>query len=44
MKKQRSIRVSENLWSKAKAKASNEQMTLSEVIVDFLKEYVKDDK
>jgi macrodomain Ter protein organizer (MatP/YcbG family) len=41
MKKIRSIRVSEQLWRKAMAKAKSEGKTVSEVIVDFLKEFVK---
>lgn len=41
MKKIRSVRVSEQLWRKAHAKAQAQGMTLSEVIVDFLKEFVK---
>jgi predicted HicB family RNase H-like nuclease len=41
MKKIRSVRVSEQVWVKAKAKAKSEGKTVSELIVDFLKEYVK---
>jgi len=41
LKKIRSVRVSDQLWLKAMAKAKKNGMTLSEVIVDFLKEYVK---
>lgn len=41
MKKIRSVRVSEQLWRKAQAKAQAQGMTVSEVIVDFLKEFVK---
>jgi predicted HicB family RNase H-like nuclease len=41
MKKIRSIRVSEQLWRKAQAKACAEGKTVSEAINDFLKEYVK---
>ena len=41
MKKIRSVRVSEQLWRKAQAKAKAEGTTVSEVIVDFLKEFVK---
>jgi predicted HicB family RNase H-like nuclease len=42
MKKIRSVRVSDQLWRKAQAKARKEGKSLSEaIIVDFLKEYVK---
>lgn len=41
MKKIRSIRVSDQLWAKAKAKARSEGKTVSEVVVDYLKEFVK---
>jgi macrodomain Ter protein organizer (MatP/YcbG family) len=45
MKKIRSVRVSDQLWRKAQAKARKEGKSLSEAIVDFLKqkkkEYVK---
>jgi hypothetical protein len=41
MKKIRSVRVSDQLWAKAKAKAQSEGKTVSEVIVDYLKEFVK---
>jgi macrodomain Ter protein organizer (MatP/YcbG family) len=41
MKKIRSIRVSEQLWRRAMAKARSQDKTVSEVIVDFLKEFVK---
>jgi predicted HicB family RNase H-like nuclease len=41
MKKIRSVRVSEQLWRRAQAKAKAEGKTISEVIVDFLKEFVK---
>jgi predicted HicB family RNase H-like nuclease len=41
MKKIRSVRVSDQLWAKAKAKARAEGKSVSEVIVDFLKEFVK---
>jgi len=41
MKKNRSVRIAEQLWRKAQAKAKAEGKTASEVIVDFLKEYIK---
>jgi len=41
MKKIRSVRVADQLWRKAKAKARAEGKSLSEAINDFLKEYVK---
>ncbi len=41
MKKIRSVRVSEQLWRRAQAKAKAEGKTGSAVIVDFLKEFVK---
>jgi macrodomain Ter protein organizer (MatP/YcbG family) len=41
LKKIRSIRVSEQLWRKAQAKARSEGKTVSEAINDFLKEFVK---
>jgi predicted HicB family RNase H-like nuclease len=41
LKKIRSVRVSDQLWRKAQAKARKEGKSLSEAIVDFLKEYVK---
>jgi hypothetical protein len=41
MKKIRSVRVSDQLWRKAQAKARAEGKSLSEAINDFLKEYVK---
>ena len=40
-KKARSVRVSDQVWAKAKAKAKEQGMTVSEVIVDFLKEFIK---
>lgn len=40
-KKIRSIRVSEQVWQKAKAKARQEGTTVSELVVDFLKAYIK---
>lgn len=41
MKKIRSVRVSDSLWFKVKLKAKQEDKTVSEVIVDYLREYVK---
>lgn len=41
-KKIRSVRVSDQLWAKAKAKAKAQGKTVSEVIVDFLKGFVND--
>lgn len=40
-KKVRSVRVSDQLWARAMAKARSEGKSVSEVIVDFLKEYIK---
>jgi hypothetical protein len=41
MKKARSVRVSDSLWFKVKLKAKEEGKTVSEVIVEHLREYVK---
>lgn len=41
MKKIRSVRVSDALWTKVQAKAKQEDKTVSEVIVEHLREYVK---
>lgn len=41
MKKIRSVRVSDSLWFKVKLKAKEEERSVSEVIVDYLREYVK---
>lgn len=41
MKKIRSVRVSDSLWYKVKLKAKEEDRTVSEVIVDYLRDYVK---
>jgi predicted transcriptional regulator len=41
MKKARSIRVSDALWFKVKLKARQEDKTVSQIVVDFLREYVK---
>ena len=40
-KKVRSVRVSDQLWARAMAKARSEGKSVSEVIVDFLKGYIK---
>jgi macrodomain Ter protein organizer (MatP/YcbG family) len=40
-KKARSVRVSDQVWQRAKEKANKQGMTVSEVIVDFLKEFIK---
>ena len=40
-KKVRSVRVSDQLWARAMAKARSEGKSVSEVIVDFLKDYIK---
>jgi hypothetical protein len=40
-KKIRSVRVSDQVWAKAMAKAKSEGKSVSEVIVDFLKGYIK---
>lgn len=41
MKKARSVRVSDALWYKVQLKAKEEDKTVSQVITDFLREYVK---
>jgi predicted transcriptional regulator len=41
MKKIRSVRVSDSLWQKVKAKAKGEDKTVSEVITNALRDYVK---
>jgi hypothetical protein len=41
MKKIRSVRVSDSLWVKVQAKAKEEERSVSEVIVEHLREYVK---
>lgn len=41
MKKIRSVRVSDSLWHKVKNKAKAEDKTVSEVIVEHLRDYVK---
>jgi len=40
-KPQRSVRVSEIIWNKVKAKAAAEGKTACEVINDYLKDYIK---
>lgn len=40
-KKVRSVRISDQLWARAMAKAKLEGKSVSEVIVDFLKDYIK---
>jgi len=40
-KKMRSVRVSDSLWSAVKAKAAADEKSVSEVIVDALKAYVR---
>lgn len=41
VKKMRSVRVSDSLWAAVKARAAAEEKTVSEVIVDALKAYVR---
>ena len=41
VKKARSVRVSDSLWTAVKAKAAADQKSVSEVIVDALKAYVR---
>lgn len=41
MKKIRSVRVSDALWAKVQKKAKEEERSVSEVIVEHLREYVK---
>ena len=41
MKKARSVRVSDALWHKVKLKAKEEDKTVSEIIVEHLRDYVK---
>jgi predicted HicB family RNase H-like nuclease len=41
VKKARSVRVSDSLWASVKAKAAADQKSVSEVIVDALKAYVR---
>ena len=41
VKKARSVRVSDSLWAAVKARAAVDQKSVSEVIVDALKAYVR---
>jgi hypothetical protein len=41
VKKMRSVRVSDSLWNAVKARATAEEKTVSEVIVDALKAYIR---
>jgi hypothetical protein len=41
VKKIRSVRVSDSLWYKVKLKAKEEDKTVSEVITNALRDYVK---
>jgi predicted HicB family RNase H-like nuclease len=41
VKKARSVRVSDSLWQAVKDKAQTDQKSVSEVIVDALKAYVR---
>jgi predicted transcriptional regulator len=41
VKKARSVRVSDSLWQAVKDKAETDQKSISEVIVDALKAYVR---
>jgi predicted HicB family RNase H-like nuclease len=41
VKKMRSVRVSETLWNAVKARAAEEEKSVSEVIVDALKAYIR---
>jgi hypothetical protein len=41
VKKMRSVRVSDSLWAAVKARAAAEEKSVSEVIVDALKAYVR---
>ena len=41
VKKARSVRVSDHLWAAVKARAAVDQKSVSEVIVDALKAYVR---
>ena len=41
VKKARSVRVSDSLWAAVKARAAADQKSVSEVIVDALKAYVR---
>jgi predicted transcriptional regulator len=41
VKKARSVRVSDSLWQAVKDKAETDQKSVSEVIVDALKAYIR---
>ena len=41
VKMMRSVRVSDSLWAAVKARAAAEEKSVSEVIVDALKAYVR---
>jgi hypothetical protein len=41
VKKMRSVRVSDSLWAAVKAKAAADEKSVSEVIVDALKAYIR---
>jgi len=41
VKKARSVRVSDQLWAAVKARAAVDQKSVSEVIVDALKAYIR---
>jgi hypothetical protein len=41
VKKARSVRVSDSLWQAVKDKAVSDQKSVSEVIVDALKAYIR---
>jgi predicted HicB family RNase H-like nuclease len=41
VKKARSVRVSDSLWAAVKVKAAADQKSVSEVIVDALKAYIR---
>jgi hypothetical protein len=41
VKKMRSVRVSDSLWNAVKVRAAAEEKTVSEVIVDALKAYIR---
>jgi predicted transcriptional regulator len=40
MKKPRSIRVSDELWSKVKLKAAKENTTITQIVINALRHYV----
>lgn len=41
VKKMRSVRVSDSLWAAVKARAALDEKSVSEVIVDALKAYIR---